>query len=339
MLIVLKPDATPAQAERVCEEIRRLGFQPHPMPGAGRTAIGITGNKGPVNALPFESLAGVDQCIPVTKGYKLVLREMKPEGTRFKIKGTEVGGGKNFTIIAGPCSVESTKQMETVAKFLKDLGVNILRGGAFKPRTSPYSFQGLESEGLAILKDIGDRFKIATITEVMDTGAVEDVSAAADVLQIGARNMQNFSLLKRVGKAKKPVFLKRGMSATLEEFLLAAEYVLHGGNNHAILCERGVRTFADHARNTLDLSIVPSVQKLSHLPIFVDPSHAIGKREYIEPMAKAALACGADGLMVEVTPDPDHALSDGAQTLNFKGFEKLIQALKPMAELLGRKIN
>ncbi|MCW8129206.1 MAG: 3-deoxy-7-phosphoheptulonate synthase [Planctomycetota bacterium] len=339
MLIVLKPDATHAQVEKVCAEVKKQGFQPHPMPGAGRTAIGITGNKGPVNPLPYEALPGVEQCIPVTKAYKLVLREMKPEGTRFKIKGTEVGGGKNFTIIAGPCSVESAKQMTAVAKFLKDQGVHILRGGAFKPRTSPYSFQGLEDEGLAILKEVGEKEKIATITEVMDTAAVEAVEASADVLQIGARNMQNFSLLKRVGKAKAPVFLKRGMSATLEEFLLAAEYVLHGGNHGVILCERGVRTFADHTRNTLDLSVVPSVQKLSHLPIFVDPSHAIGKREFVEPMAKAALACGADGLMVEVSDDPDHALSDGAQTLSFKGFERLLQELKPLATALGRKIN
>jgi len=339
MLIVLKPDATPAQAEKICAEIRKQGFQPHPMPGAGRTAIGITGNKGPVNPLPYEALPGVEQCIPVTKAYKLVLREMKPEGTRFKVKGTEIGGGRNFTIIAGPCSVESTKQMETVAKFLKDQGVHILRGGAFKPRTSPYSFQGLETEGLAILKEVGEKHKIATITEVMDTAAVEAVENAADLLQIGARNMQNFSLLKRVGKARKPVFLKRGMSATLEELLLAAEYILHGGNHDVILCERGVRTFADHARNTLDLSIVPSVQKLSHLPIFADPSHAIGKREFVEPMARAALAAGADGLMVEVTTDPDHALSDGAQTLGFKAFEKLLANLRPLAEALERKIN
>ena len=339
MLVVMKPCADPVQIERVCQEIRVLGYTPHVMPGAGRTAIGITGNKGPVNALPLETLAGVEQCLPVTKGYKLVLRDMKPEGTHVQVGGCGIGGGTYFTVIAGPCSVESTQQMETVAQFLKDQGVKILRGGAFKPRTSPYSFQGLEEEGLEILKDVGARFGLGTITEVMDTGAVEAVEAHADILQIGARNMQNFSLLKRVGKATKPVFLKRGMSATLEELLLAAEYVLHGGNHNVILCERGVRTFADHARNTLDLSIIPSVQKLSHLPIFADPSHAIGKREFVEPLAKAALAAGADGLMIEVAPDPDHALSDGAQTLSFKAFERLMQNLRPLAQALGRKIN
>ncbi|MBE7463278.1 MAG: 3-deoxy-7-phosphoheptulonate synthase [Planctomycetes bacterium] len=339
MLIVLKPDAKPKQIEKVCAEVRAMGFQPHPMPGAGRTAIGITGNKGPVNPLPFESLPGVERCIPVTKGYKLVLREMKPEGTVIDLQSAKVGGGKTFTIIAGPCSVESRKQMDQVARFVKDQGVNILRGGAFKPRSSPYSFQGLEMEGLEILKETGAKHGLATITEVMDTSTVEAVSAAADVLQIGARNMQNFSLLKKVGKAPKPVFLKRGMSATLEELLLAAEYVLHGGNYNVILCERGVRTFADHTRNTLDLSIVPSVQRLSHLPIFVDPSHAIGRRHFVEPMAKAALACGADGLMIEVTPDPDHALSDGAQTLDFKGFEQLVESLRPLAKVLGRTLN
>ena len=339
MLVVLKSEATPQQTEAVCAEIRAMGFTPHPMPGAGRTAIGITGNNGPVNPLPLEALAGVDQCIPVTKGYKLVLREMKPEGTVVKVKGTEIGGGRNFTIIAGPCSVESTQQMADVARFLKDQGVHLIRGGAFKPRTSPYSFQGLEQKGLDILREIGGTFGLGTVTKVMDTSMVEEVAAAADVLQIGARNMQNYSLLKRVGKVARPVFLKRGMSATLEELLLAAEYILHGGNYGVILCERGVRTFADHSRNTLDLSIVPSVQKISHLPIFADPSHAIGKRTFIEPMAKAALACGADGLMVEVSPDPDHALSDGAQTMDFKSFERLLASLRPLAQALGRTIN
>jgi 3-deoxy-7-phosphoheptulonate synthase len=338
MLVVMRNDATPGQIEKVCAEIRTLGFVPHPMPGAGRTAIGITGNKGPVNALPIEACAGVEQCIPVTKGYKLVLREMKPEGTTIKIKGAEIGA-KRLTVIAGPCSVESKAQMSEVAKFLKDHNVHLVRGGAFKPRTSPYSFQGLEQKGLDILKEVGEQFDIGTVTEVMDTNTVEAVAEAADVVQIGARNMQNFALLKRVGKIDKPVFLKRGMSATLEELLMAAEYVLHGGNYKVILCERGVRTFADHARNTLDLSIVPMVQKLSHLPVFVDPSHAIGKRAFIEPMAKAALACGADGLMIEVSPDPDHALSDGAQTLDFKAFAKLLKSLEPIAQAVGRKIG
>jgi len=338
MLVVMRSDATPEQIEKVSAEIRTMGFVPHPMPGAGRTAIGITGNKGPVNSLPIEACPGVEQCIPVTKGYKLVLREMKPEGTTIKIRGAEISS-KRLTVIAGPCSVETKAQMAEVAKFLKDHGVHLVRGGAFKPRTSPYSFQGLEQKGLDILKEIGEQFDIGTVTEVMDTNTVEAVAAAADVVQIGARNMQNFALLKRVGKIDKPVFLKRGMSATMEELLMAAEYVLHGGNYQVILCERGVRTFADHARNTLDLSIVPMLQKLSHLPVFVDPSHAIGKRSFIEPMAKASLACGADGLMIEVSPDPDHALSDGAQTLDFKAFAKLLKSLEPIAKAVGRTIG
>lgn len=339
MLVVMKATATKENSDRVCAEIKAMGFEPHPMPGAGRTAIGITGNKGPVNPLPLESLSGVEQCIPVTKGYKLVLREMKPEGSILKVGSTEIGGGKNFTVIAGPCSVESVSQMGEVGTFLRDQGVSLIRGGAFKPRTSPYSFQGLEQEGLDILRKVREKTGLGVVTEVMDTATVDAVSDAADMLQIGTRNMQNYSLLKRVGRATKPVFLKRGMSATLEELLMAAEYILHGGNHQVVLCERGVRTFADHARNTLDLSIIPSVHKVSHLPIFADPSHGLGKREFIEPMAKASLACGADGIMVEVTPDPDHALSDGSQSLGFKAFESMMQTLRPLADALGRRIN
>jgi 3-deoxy-7-phosphoheptulonate synthase len=267
MLVVMKAQATPAQVAKVCAEIRQLGFKPHPMPGAGRTAIGITGNPHPINAAPFEALAGVEQCIPVTKGYKLVLREMKPEGTVIRVRGATIGGGKHFTFIAGPCSVESKKQMTEIARFLKDQGVHLMRGGAFKPRSSPYSFQGLEQKGLDILREVGAKFGLGVVTEVMDTEHVDDVCAAADVLQIGARKMQNFALLKRVGRARKPVFLKRGLAATMEELLLAAEYIVHGGNHDVILCERGVRTFADHSRNTLDLSVVPMIQKTSHLPI------------------------------------------------------------------------
>lgn len=335
MLIVLKPDATPAQAERVCEEIRRLGFQPHPMPGAGRTAIGITGNKGPVNALPFESLAGVDQCIPVTKGYKLVLREMKPEGTRFKIKGTEVGGGKNFTIIAGPCSVESTKQMETVAKFLKDLGVNILRGGAFKPRTSPYSFQGLGEDGLKILREIGDKHDMPVVTEVMDPRQVPLIERYTDMFQIGARNMQNFALLKEAGRARKPVLLKRGMSATLEELLMSAEYLLVEGNTDVVLCERGIKTFSSATRNTLDLSIVPLVKSKSHLPIIVDPSHATGIRALVLPMSLAAIAAGADGLIIEVHATPETAQCDGMQQLTPPQFKELMAEVRRLYPVLS----
>jgi 3-deoxy-7-phosphoheptulonate synthase len=338
MLVVMHSHATVSQVEDVVAAIRRLNLTPHPMPGATRTAIGITGNVGAVDPRPLEVLPGVMELIRVTKPYKLASREMHEADTYVRLPQATIGPG-TFTLIAGPCSVENEAMILRTAEFLMARGVRLLRAGAFKPRTSPYAFQGLGLEGLAILARVRQRTGIGVVTELMDTDNADAVEEAADVIQIGTRNMQNFSLLKRVARAAKPVLLKRGMSATLEEWLMAAEYVMAGGNYNVILCERGVRTFSDHSRNTLDLSVIPPVKKLSHLPILVDPSHGTGRRDYVPPMALAALAAGADGLLVEVHPDPDHAQSDGAQSLNFDGFERLLESLRRLAEPLGRKIN
>jgi 3-deoxy-7-phosphoheptulonate synthase len=338
MLVVMQSHATPAQVEEVLAAIRGLNLTPHPMPGATRTAIGITGNVGAVDPRPLEVLPGVLELIRVTKPYKLASREMHEDDTYVRLPQTTIGPG-TFTVIAGPCSVENEAMILRTAEFLMERGVRLLRAGAFKPRTSPYSFQGMGLEGLDILARVRRRTGIGIVTELMDTDNADAVEAAADVIQIGTRNMQNFSLLKRVARAVKPVLLKRGMSATLEEWLMAAEYVMAGGNYNVVLCERGVRTFSDHSRNTLDLSVIPPTKKLSHLPILVDPSHGTGKRDYVPPMALAALAAGADGLLIEIHPDPDHAQSDGAQSLNFAGFERLLEALKRLAEPLGRAIN
>jgi len=280
----------------------------------------------------------VMECIRVTKPYKLTGREMHPEDTRIQMRQATIGPG-HFTVIAGPCSVENETMILKTAEHLVQRGVKLLRAGAFKPRTSPYSFQGLGIEGLRILEKARAATGIGVVTELMDTDNAEAVEAAADVIQIGTRNMQNFALLRRVARSKKPVLLKRGMSATLEEWLMAAEYILAGGNFQVALCERGVRTFSDHTRNTLDLSVVPPVKQLSHLPVLVDPSHGTGKRDYVPPMAMAALAAGADGLLIEVHPQPDKALSDAAQTLDFAAFDQLLEKLKRLAEPLGREIN
>jgi len=323
MLIVMKADATDQQVEDVLDVIRVLGFKPHPMPGATRTAIGITGNQGAIDPGHFENLPGVAEAIRVSKPYKLVSRDLKHDDTIVRVGDVEVGGPEPV-IIAGPCAVESLDQAMGIAEMVAVCGVKLFRGGAFKPRTSPYSFQGLGEEGLKILAEVRDRFNMKIVTEVLDTDTADLVEEYADVLQIGARNMQNFSLLKRVGQASKPVMLKRGMSATLEEFLLAAEYIMAEGNYNVILCERGVRTFADHTRNTLDLSIVPAVQNRSHLPIIVDPSHGTGKRHKVLPLARASIAVGADGIMVEVHNQPEHALSDGPQALLPDMFKQLV---------------
>jgi 3-deoxy-7-phosphoheptulonate synthase len=338
MLVVMHSHATPEEVDGVLAAIRRLNLTPHPMPGATRTAIGITGNVGAVDPRPLEVLPGVMELIRVTKPYKLASREMHEADTYVRLPQTTIGPG-TFTLIAGPCSVEDEDMILRTAEFLRGHGVHLLRAGAFKPRTSPYAFQGLGLEGLAILDRVRRRTGIGIVTELMDTDNADAVEEAADVIQIGTRNMQNFSLLKRVGRSARPVLLKRGMSATLEEWLMAAEYVMAGGNYNVVLCERGVRTFSDHSRNTLDLSVIPPVKKLSHLPILVDPSHGTGKRDYVPPMALAALAAGADGLLIEVHPNPDHAQSDGAQTLNFAAFERLLEALHRLAEPLGRKMN
>lgn len=348
MLVVMHSHASAAEIEQVLGAIRNMNLTPHPLPGATRTAIGITGNISAVDPRTLEVLPGVMELIRVTKPYKLASREMHeedtyidvPAGTTAKTSAAKsrIGPG-NFTIIAGPCSVENEAMILRTAEHLRSRGINLMRAGAFKPRTSPYSFQGMGQEGLEILARARAKTGIGIVTELMDTENADAVEAAADFIQIGTRNMQNFSLLKRVGKAKKPVLLKRGMSATLEDWLMAAEYVMAGGNYNVCLCERGVRTFSDHSRNTLDLSVIPPVKKLSHLPILVDPSHGTGKRDYVPPMALAALAAGADGILIEVHPDPDRAQSDGAQTLDFAAFDRLLESLRKLAEPLEKKIN
>jgi len=339
MLVVMKPGATEQDVAQVCRKIESMGFRPHPMPGALRTAIGITGNSGPLEPAEFETLSGVAEAIPVSKPYKLVSRELKSENSLIAIGPPEAGvtiGGPELAIIAGPCAVESRDQIFAAAERVQCAGARLLRGGAFKPRTSPYAFQGMGEEGLELLAEVRREFGLMIVTETIDPENCELVERYADVLQVGARNMQNFSLLKRVGRSKKPVLLKRGLSATLEEFLMAAEYVLSEGNYNVILCERGVRTFADHTRNTLDLSVIPAVKSASHLPIIVDPSHGTGKRDKVLPLARAAVAVGADGLIVEVHPDADHARSDGYQSLYPDQFEELMREITPIAAVLGR---
>jgi 3-deoxy-7-phosphoheptulonate synthase len=337
MLVVMHREATPDQVDHVVKSIAVMGLQAHPLPGSTRTAIGITGNTGAVDARLLEVLPGVLECIRVTKPYKLTGRDMHPEDTTIRLPQATIGPG-TFTVIAGPCSVENEDMIFRTAEALVKRGVKLMRGGAYKPRTSPYSFQGLGQQGLDLLVRVREKTGIGIVTELMDTEHADQVEAAADMIQIGTRNMQNFSLLRRVSTSKKAVLLKRGLSATMEEWLLAAEYVLSGGNFQVALCERGVRTFADHSRNTLDLSIVPPVKKLSHLPVVIDPSHGTGRAEFVTPMALAGLAAGADGLLVEVHPDPARALSDGAQSLDFPAFDRLLEQLKRLAEPLGRRV-
>lgn len=339
MLVVMKPAASEEEIRAVCEKIQRMGFRAHPMPGAQRTAIGITGNPGPLEPAEFESLPGVAEAIPVSKPYKLVSRELRGEDSLIQIGPPEAGvaiGGQELAIIAGPCAIESRDQAFRAADRVQRAGASLFRGGAFKPRTSPYSFQGLGEEGLEILAEVRARFGLMIVTETIDPVNCDLVEQYADVLQVGARNMQNFSLLKRVGRSRKPVLLKRGMSATLDELLMAAEYILAEGNYNVILCERGVRTFADHTRNTLDLSVIPAVKRLSHLPILVDPSHGTGRRDKVLPLARAAVAVGADGLVVEVHPEPDQALSDGFQSLEPDQFDELMREVTAIATVLGR---
>jgi len=342
MLVVMQGHATDQQIRAVCDRIESLGFKAHPIPGAARTAIGITGNSGAVDLASVESMPGVIECIPVSKPYKLVSRDVKAEDTIVRVPTTlgEVAfGGKSIGLVAGPCAVESREQVFAIAERIKKSGARLFRGGAYKPRTSPYSFQGLGEDGLKILAELRDQFGLGIVTEAVDNESLDLVEKYADVIQIGARNMQNFSLLKRAGRAQKPVLLKRGMSATLDEFLMAAEYVMSEGNYQVILCERGVRTFSDHTRNTLDLSVIPAVQRLSHLPIAVDPSHGTGRRNKVLPLSRAAVAVGADGLLVEVHNDPDHALSDGPQSILPEEFDLLVREARDIAAVLGRAIN
>ncbi|MFZ0562024.1 MAG: 3-deoxy-7-phosphoheptulonate synthase [Terriglobales bacterium] len=339
MLVVMQAQATEDQVRAVCQKIESLGYRPHSMPGAQRTAIGITGNKGEVEAGTLEEMPGVQEVIRVSKPYKLVSRDTKPDNTVIKFPNSPATiGGKDLAIVAGPCGIESRDQAFITAERVARAGAQFFRGGAYKPRTSPYSFQGLGEEGLKIMAEVRDRFGLLIVTEAVDYESLDLVDQYADVIQIGARNMQNFSLLKRAGRARKPVLLKRGIAATLEEFLMAAEYIMSEGNYNIVLCERGVRTFADHTRNTLDLSIVPAVQRLSHLPIIVDPSHGTGKRNKVTPLSRAAIAVGADGLIVEVHHDPDKALSDGMQSLYPDQFDALMEQVRQIAAVLGRAI-
>jgi 3-deoxy-7-phosphoheptulonate synthase len=338
----MQSHATEEQVRAVCKRIESLGLKAHPMPGAIRTAIGITGNKGAIDLGVLESLPGVVECIPVSKPYKLVSRDTKQEDSIIRIptpSGDVIVGGGHIALVAGPCAVETEEQCLAIAERIKKSGARLFRGGAYKPRTSPYSFQGLGEDGLKILSKVRTTHGFGIVTEAIDSESLDLVEEYADVIQIGARNMQNFSLLKRAGRAKKPVLLKRGMAATLDEFLMAAEYVLSEGNYNVILCERGVRTFSDFSRNTLDLAVVPAVKKRSHLPIFVDPSHGTGKRHKVLPLSRAAVAVGADGLLIEVHHEPDKALSDGMQSLLPEEFIALADEMRQIAAVLHRTIN
>ena len=342
MLVVMQSHATEDQVRAVCQRIESLGLKAHPIPGAGRTAIGITGNQGAVDLGVLESMPGVVECIPVSKPYKLVSRDAKEEDSVLRIptpSGDVLIGGKHVGLVAGPCAVETEEQCFAIAQRLKPAGVRLFRGGAYKPRTSPYSFQGLGEPGLKILANVRKQFGFGIITEAIDNESLDLVEEYADVIQIGARNMQNFSLLKRAGRAKKPVLLKRGMSATLDEFLMAAEYILSEGNYNVMLCERGVRTFSDFSRNTLDLAVVPAVKKRSHLPILVDPSHGTGKRHKVLPLSRAAVAVGADGLLIEVHHEPEKALSDGMQSILPEEFAELSAEMQQIAAVLHRVVN
>jgi 3-deoxy-7-phosphoheptulonate synthase len=339
MLVVMKAQATPEQVQAVCDHIEQLGFRAHPMPGAQRTAIGVTGNQGEVDRGNLEELSGVAEVIAVSKPYKLASRDVKEEDTIVRFEGTDAQiGGQSLAIVAGPCSIESREQAFAIAEQVAAAGAQFFRGGAYKPRTSPYAFQGLGEEALKIMAEVRDRFGLRIITEAIDNETLELVAKWADVVQIGARNMQNFSLLKHAGRLRMPVLLKRGMSATLDEFLMAAEYIMSEGNYEVILCERGVRTFADHTRNTLDLSIVPAVQKVSHLPILVDPSHGTGKRNKVTPLSRASVAVGADGLLIEVHCEPDKALSDGMQSLYPDQFDELMTQVRQIAPVVKRHV-
>lgn len=333
MLVVMKAQAGPTEIEKVCAKIESLGFKPHIIPGQQRTAIGITGNNGAIDAMEFETLPGVAEAIRVSKPYKLVSRETKRENTVVYVNRVPVGGDE-LVFCGGPCAVENRQQILASAHAVKKAGGQLLRGGAYKPRTSPYSFQGLGEEGLRYLAEAREETGLGIVTEAIDVETFDLVEHYADCVQIGARNMQNFSLLRRAGRSRKPVLLKRGMSSTLDEFLMAAEYILADGNYNVILCERGVRTFADHTRNTLDLSVIPAVQSLSHLPIIADPSHGTGKRDKVLPMSLAAVAAGASGLIVEVHPNPDAAMSDGYQTLAPAEFAELTEECRAVSELL-----
>ncbi|HXV28107.1 MAG TPA: 3-deoxy-7-phosphoheptulonate synthase [bacterium] len=338
MIIVMKPTATPEEINHVCEKVKEMSLTPQVSRGVETTIIGVIGEEDKVRVKPFEAFPGVESVVPILKPFKLASRDFKPEATEFEMANGVKVGGKKIVVMAGPCSVEGRDMLMTTAEAVKKMGAAFLRGGAFKPRSSPYSFQGLGEEGLKYLREAGDRFGLLVVTEVMDPRNVELVAQYADMLQIGARNMQNFDLLKECGMSKKPVLLKRGLSATIEELLLSAEYLLSKGNFKVMLCERGIRTFETATRNTIDINAVPVVKKETHLPILIDPSHGTGKRAYVIPIARAAVAAGADGIMVEVHPDPEQAKSDGPQSLLFNQFEGMMKELRIIAQAIGREV-
>lgn len=333
MILVLEPTVTDEQVGNIVRQLEEKGVQVHYSKGVDKTILGLIGDKRKIAELPVERFPGVEKVVHVSEPFKLAGRHFHPEPSRIQVGDVVIGGGEPV-VIAGPCSVESREQLMATAEAVKKAGAHILRGGAFKPRSSPYSFQGLGEEGLKLLAEAREKTGLPIISEVMDPENLDMVAEYVDILQLGARNMQNFHLLKQVGRTNKPVMLKRGLSATIEEWLMAAEYILNEGNPHVILCERGIRTFEQYTRNTLDISAVPVVKHLSHLPVIVDPSHAAGKWRYVTPLAKAAIAVGADGLMIEVHPQPEKALSDGPQQLTFDKFEELMCQVKVLSAQL-----
>lgn len=336
MIIVMSPSATEENLTKVKQKIERAGLSYHLSKGESRTIVGVIGDKKRIGELEMNSLDGVEKTVHITEKYKLVSREFKPQNTIIDVRGVSVGGEK-LAIMAGPCAVESMEQLQEAASIVKEAGARFLRGGAFKPRTSPYDFQGLAEDGLKMLYEVGRAFDLRIITEIVDVNDVDLITKYADILQIGARNMQNFRLLQAVGRSDKPVLLKRGLSATITEWLNAAEYIVSAGNEQVMLCERGIRTYETFTRNTLDLSAVAAVKELSHLPIIVDPSHGTGRWQMVRPMARAAVAAGADGLIVEVHPHPEMALSDGDQSLTPKNFRAMMDDVRKIAEVMGRK--
>ena len=338
MIIVMNSKTDDADVEKVIQKLREMGHKVHISRGERRIILGVIGDVENLASVPFYAFNGVEEIIRIVKPYKLASREFKSFDTTVKVKDVVIGG-KEVIVMAGPCVVENEKQIFETARYVKASGAKILRGGAFKPRSSPYSFQGLGEEGLKLLAQAGEETGLAVVTEVMSVNQIELVGKYTDIFQVGARNMQNFVLLKELGKTKKPILLKRGMSASLEELLLSAEYILSQGNYEVILCERGIRTFENYTRNTLDLSAVPALKRLSHLPIIVDPSHATGRWRLVSPMSKAAIAAGADGLIIEVHPDPKSSLSDGAQSLKLDTFGQLMKEIKPIVQAIGRELG
>jgi 3-deoxy-7-phosphoheptulonate synthase len=337
MLVVMQKGATEQQVEAVVERLVELGFNVHRSTGVIHTLLGGVGGRDDFDLASFEVMEGVKEAHRIVSPYKLASRSFRPDGTVVKVGAVEIGGPR-VVVMAGPCSVESREQIERCAEIVAHAGATVIRGGAFKPRSSPYSFQGMGEEGLALLRAAADRHGLLVVSEVMEIAQIPLLSQYADILQVGARNMQNFNLLRELGNQRKPVLLKRGIAATIEELLLSAEYVLAGGNYEVILCERGIRTFETYTRNTMDISAIPVVKSLSHLPMIADPSHGTGRRDKVAPMARAAVAAGADGLLIEVHPDPDHALSDGAQSLRPEQFEQLMAQLRAIAPAVGRTI-